>query len=970
VDGVAGVFLHELVFRSPSAGSEIAALSFRGESKSYRAFEQDVRSVANGFAALGLAVQDRVAIFLDKSFPVATAIFAASAAGLVFVPVNPVLRPQQVRHILTDANVRVLITSRSRLGALEDELGDCPDLKFVFAIDDDAVDVLPSGVAVAPFESLFCSGAVASPAIEPTQMAAILYTSGSTGNPKGVVFSHLNLVVGAQSVAHYLKYQAGDRIINIPPYSFDFGLNQLFSSMAAGVTAVLHNFTAVEDLMATIVSGRVTGVSGVPTVMIQLAAQVWPDAAVQQVRYLSTTGGRMPEPAVRALRKSLPQSDLYLMYGLTEAFRSTYLPPEEVDRRPGSIGKAIPNAEILVVRPDGAICDPDEPGELVHKGVLVTLGYWNDAARTAERFRPAPGEPPGKLNPEIAVWSGDTVTRDTDGFIYYVGRRDEMIKTSGYRISPTEIEESVFASGKVAVAAAIGVEDDILGQAVVVFAVPRPGVALDGAAILAHCRRTLPAYMVPRRIVERSELPLNPNGKIDRKALAREYAGEPPPKQSADALDRPLSFLARWRDEVLDLLGLRRKTFASVADIFRWTFPDRTISPKDSFHSLGGDSLSYVNLYTGLSSHFGRLPDDWAERPIAALERLDRQRSVSAVSPDILLRVIALFALIVLHLKAVQPYLPNGAASAMLMISGMSFARFSWNEDQRKTLKAGLRFLSTIYLPLLVFLAVMFAAGNRVGVGHLLLIENWIKPTAQSWWGPGWYIENLFQCIALMTMIGAIPRISTFAFRRKFEFGVILVAAGLAGFAFFSFVPLGSLSDHRYVTLGFFWTFALGWLVAQASTTLQKTRALAIVVASVLIFIAIVTVAPSDLSDNMFTSFFGMSDRHFWFWIVAGAAFLLFGRDIVVPRAVNAVIVVMARSMLFVYLFYLQISMALPYQHLSLQLAAGTAISVALWLIWESLRRTWRGGAVTNLPPSRIDRPTLVEVQSRSEPAC
>src|SRR5690606_5853782 len=236
---------------------------------------------------------------------------------------------------------------------------------------------------------------------------------------------------------------------------------------------------------------------------------------VEQIRYMSTTGGRMPEPAVRALRRGLPRTDLYLMYGLTEAFRATYLPPSEVDRRPGSIGKAIPNAEVLVVRPDGTICDDDEPGELVQKGVLVTMGYWNDPARSAERFRPAPGEPPGKPDPEIAVYSGDTVRRDAEGFIYYIGRKDELIKTSGYRVSPTEIEDAVFATGLVAVAAAIGIEDDALGQAVVVFASPKTGAVLDVEAILQECRRTLPAYMVPQRLIQRNDFPLNPNGKVD-----------------------------------------------------------------------------------------------------------------------------------------------------------------------------------------------------------------------------------------------------------------------------------------------------------------------------------------------------------------------------------------------------------------------------------------------------------------------
>ncbi len=236
----------------------------------------------------------------------------------------------------------------------------------------------------------------------------------------------------------------------------------------------------------------------------------------------------MPRTTLDRLRGIFPQAKPYLMYGLTEAFRSTYLDPAEVDRRPDSIGKAIPNAEILVVRPDGTLCGPDEPGELVHRGALVAMGYWNDAERTAERFRPAPGQPSGIPLPEIAVWSGDLVRRDDEGFLYFVGRLDEMIKTSGYRVSPTEVEEVVYSSGLVGEAVALGLPHPSLGQGIVVVATPPAGGALDVSALTAACRRSLPQYMVPLLIAERVQLPRNPNGKIDRKVLAAELAGHVP----------------------------------------------------------------------------------------------------------------------------------------------------------------------------------------------------------------------------------------------------------------------------------------------------------------------------------------------------------------------------------------------------------------------------------------------------------
>src|SRR5262245_36750012 len=233
----------------------------------------------------------------------------------------------------------------------------------------------------------------------------------------------------------------------------------------------------------------------------------------------------MPKATLDLLRAALPKTLPFLMYGLTESFRSTFLPPSEVDRRPDSIGKAIPNAEVLVVREDGTLCAPGEPGELVHRGALVSLGYWNDPEKTAERFKPAPGQPKGLVMPEIAVWSGDTVRRDEEGYLYFISRRDEMIKTSGYRVSPTEVEEVLYATGLVGEVAALGLEHPVLGQAIVLVATSPANSMLDTAAVISKSRERLPAFMVPARIIERKgSLPRNPNGKIDRKLLAQEFA--------------------------------------------------------------------------------------------------------------------------------------------------------------------------------------------------------------------------------------------------------------------------------------------------------------------------------------------------------------------------------------------------------------------------------------------------------------
>jgi acyl-CoA synthetase (AMP-forming)/AMP-acid ligase II len=289
---------------------------------------------------------------------------------------------------------------------------------------------------------------------------------------------------------------------------------------------VLLNYLLPRDVLKALERERVTGLTAVPPLYIQLCALEWPDAIGQHLRYFANTGGRMPRETLDALRKRVPRARPFLMYGLTEAFRSTFLPPEEVDRRPDSIGKAIPNAEILVLREDGTECAPDEPGELVHRGALVGQGYWGDAEKTAERYRLLPAglaaRQSGLQLPEYAVYSGDTVRRDAEGFLYFIGRRDEMIKTSGYRVSPTEVEEVLYATRLVGECVAFGTEHPSLGSAIQVVATAPEGTAvLDLEALLAECRRRMPAYMVPAGIHPMAgPLPRNPNGKIDRKLLS------------------------------------------------------------------------------------------------------------------------------------------------------------------------------------------------------------------------------------------------------------------------------------------------------------------------------------------------------------------------------------------------------------------------------------------------------------------
>jgi len=515
--------IHQLIFQSALTMPDRQALSYQGVGLSYGALAQMVRLAADAWLQHGLGRGERLAVYLEKREETVVAMFGAAAAGAVFVPVNPVLKPDQVGHILADCNVRILVTSRERLNGLADVLSRCPDLRAVIVIG--SMEGLPrlDGVQLHSWrEAMLAASPRPAHACIDADVAAILYTSGSTGKPKGVVLSHRNLVAGALSVASYLDNTPEDRILCVLPLSFDYGLSQLSTAFSVGACAVLLNYLLLRDIVEAVEHERITGLAGVPPLWIQLAQLRW---HARRLRYITNSGGVMQRHTLAALRKALPQTQIYLMYGLTEAFRSTYLAPEQLDIRPGSIGKAIPNAEILVLRGDGSPCAPNEPGELVHRGALVALGYWNDAARTAERFRPLPDRLGGLPVAELAVWSGDTVRADEEGFLYFIGRGDDMIKTSGYRVSPAEVEEVVYATGLVTEAAALGIPHEQLGQSIALVAAVAPGAATDTAALLTACKLALPAYMVPARIeVRTSPLPRNPNGKIDRKLLADELA--------------------------------------------------------------------------------------------------------------------------------------------------------------------------------------------------------------------------------------------------------------------------------------------------------------------------------------------------------------------------------------------------------------------------------------------------------------
>jgi acyl-CoA ligase (AMP-forming) (exosortase A-associated) len=450
----------------------------------------------------------RVASWVAKGELACLMPLAAARAGLVHVPVNPLLKHAQVAHILGDSGARLLIATASRLKSLQD--ADVPAECRMVAED-------------AALEAAEALGASLPPSQADTdELAAILYTSGSTGRPKGVVLSHANLWLGAESVAKYLGLKADDRTLAVLPLSFDYGQNQLLSTWYAGGAVAPLDFLLPRDLVKAVERHDITTFAAVPPLWVQVVEQDWPADIAARLRRLTNSGGALTPDLVRALRGIFPQADLYAMYGLTEAFRSTYLDPALVDTHPTSIGTAIPHAEILVIDDQGNIAEAGEEGDLVHCGPLVAQGYWQDAERTAERFKPAPR---GSRYGGTAVWSGDRVKRDGDGLLYFVGRRDAMIKSAGNRISPQEIEDAALATGLVAEAVALGIPDERLGHAIHLI-VRASGDSSEAMEELPRkLLQELPNFMQPSKIHWRTQMPKTPNGKLDRNGLYGEIAG-------------------------------------------------------------------------------------------------------------------------------------------------------------------------------------------------------------------------------------------------------------------------------------------------------------------------------------------------------------------------------------------------------------------------------------------------------------
>ena len=464
----------------------------------------------------GVRKGDRVGIFLRRSIDAVAALFATWRAGAVAVILHDALRTRKTNHILEHSEAVCVITdSRQMLGV--------PEFPGARVIQIDALETSADTRDPTPVIGL--------------DLAVLIYTSGSTGLPKGVMLSHDNLLSGAAIVARYLELTDRDVTLSILPFSFDYGLNQLLTAVLAGATLVIQHSLLPSDICGTIQKEGITGLAGVPTLWLQLTGRLSPFLKREygSLRYITNSGGRLPELTVRAIRAAHPQLRVFLMYGLTEAFRSTYLPPEEVDRRPSSMGKAIPNVEILVIDAEGRRCRPGEVGELVHRGTNVSMGYWRDPDSTARVFRPHPLQDFRNGRSELVVFSGDLVTTDEDGYLYYVGRKDMQIKSRGVRVSPEEIERCLYGSNLLAHVVGFSVPRADGENEIVVAVVARDRSTFQVEALQEFWRREMPEYMWPRHVWAAPTFPLTSSGKPDRTAIRQLYVEHHPGPEAAPA---------------------------------------------------------------------------------------------------------------------------------------------------------------------------------------------------------------------------------------------------------------------------------------------------------------------------------------------------------------------------------------------------------------------------------------------------
>src|SRR5436190_3307056 len=499
-----------------SAVPDKAAIFSGSESLTFRQLHAEAVAAAQALAQLGIRPGDRVGICMQKTLDQVVAILGVLWANAIFVPIHPVLHAEQIGHVVDDCDMKLLITDSTRITELRDAahgrlvVGHGPDEEKISSLNELRQK---------------CQSASVFFRAKPEDTAAIIYSSGSTGRPKGIVISHRNLADGARIVASYLGTTATDRIAGVLSLNFDYGLNQLWQTFYVGSSLYLHDLIFPRDLFRLLASERLTALPIMPVIISRMfdPRLPGPDGSLDfsALRYICTSGGPVTGTMLGHLRRTFPETDIVLMYGLTEAFRSSWLSPDQVTVRPTSIGKAIPEVELYVLDDEGEDCPPGVAGQLVHRGGCVAKGYWNAPEATAERFRQI-----DRFPGETVVFSGDLVKRDEEGYLYFLGRMDSMIKTYGFRVSPTEVEEHARRFDGLFDAVAFGIDNFEIGQDIAMVYTTADRAPLASDALTEHFRAGMPHYMVPRWFVHAEAFPATASqGKVDRVSV-RQFALE------------------------------------------------------------------------------------------------------------------------------------------------------------------------------------------------------------------------------------------------------------------------------------------------------------------------------------------------------------------------------------------------------------------------------------------------------------
>jgi amino acid adenylation domain-containing protein len=486
------------------------ALVCDGQRLTYAEIDAQANRLAHALRDHGVQRGDRVVLLLPNSVELVVAIFAILKANAVFVVVNASTKQDKLLYLLNNCRAVGLITTANRTLALDEIIAGTPSLRFVIAERDEP----PLIQTWAAFQDGCPQSRPPRQCID-QDLACLIYTSGSTGDPKGVMSAHCNVVFAASSITTYLQNVPEDIVITVLPLSFDYGLYQLLMVFKFGGTLVLErSFAYPAQILKRMVEERVTGLPGVPTLFSMLLQLDLSPYDLSALRYITNTAAALPVSHIQRIRGLFPHATLFSMYGLTETKRTLYLPPDQLDSRPGSVGIAIPGTEVWLEDETGRRLGPDEVGELVIRGGHVMRGYWENPGATAKRYRPGP------LPGERVCYSGDLFRMDADGYMYFVARKDDIIKSRGEKVAPKEVETVLYSLPGVLEAAVVGVPDPVLGQAIKAFVVPADGVQLTEREVMLHCRTHLEDFMLPKYVEIRQSLPKTSSGKIQKLKLA------------------------------------------------------------------------------------------------------------------------------------------------------------------------------------------------------------------------------------------------------------------------------------------------------------------------------------------------------------------------------------------------------------------------------------------------------------------